>query len=204
MSLDTSARHPPRTSFKIHDMIINPSKRMKSRRVHAVLGRLDRRTDLRPQGECAQSSRSYLIMQRARTPYICTDISPSRLASARLRPTSRMTYMSSVVDVVAIAAIVYVAGRLLSRSKSASPLPPGPSGLPIIGNVLDLPQSEPYKAYIQWGHKYGTCDLQLHHLNLIECRADHARVCAWAAADHRQRSIHRDGVAGKARHTVLG
>lgn len=66
-----------------------------------------------------------------------------------------MTYVPSVVDVAAVAAVVYVASRVFSTSRTTSSLPPGPPPLPIIGNVLNLPQSEPYKAYIQWGHKYG-------------------------------------------------
>ena len=34
--------------------------------------------------------------------------------------------------------------------------PPGPTPLPIIGNVLDMPRSFPWEAYMKWGEKYGT------------------------------------------------
>ncbi|KAL1744246.1 cytochrome P450 [Schizophyllum fasciatum] len=35
------------------------------------------------------------------------------------------------------------------------PLPPGPKGLPIIGNMLDLPQSHAWKTFAKWGEEYG-------------------------------------------------
>ncbi|KAH7889232.1 cytochrome P450 [Phlebopus sp. FC_14] len=42
------------------------------------------------------------------------------------------------------------------RSKGSQvPLPPGPPSLPILGNVLDIPPTEPWITYKQWGAKYG-------------------------------------------------
>jgi hypothetical protein len=34
-------------------------------------------------------------------------------------------------------------------------LPPGPRGLPFIGNVLELPHSEPWLKYAEWSKRYG-------------------------------------------------
>jgi len=34
-------------------------------------------------------------------------------------------------------------------------LPPGPTPLPFLGNVLDLPRSREYLKYSEWGRKYG-------------------------------------------------
>ncbi|KIJ66689.1 hypothetical protein HYDPIDRAFT_85510 [Hydnomerulius pinastri MD-312] len=42
-------------------------------------------------------------------------------------------------------------------------LPPGPSGLPILGNILDIPASEPWVAYKCLGEKYG----DLVHIRLL-------------------------------------
>ena len=42
-------------------------------------------------------------------------------------------------------------------SKARTPSPPGPRPLPIIGNVLDVPQKEPWVAFTEWGKRYGEC-----------------------------------------------
>ena len=34
-------------------------------------------------------------------------------------------------------------------------LPPGPKGWPLIGNLLDIPQSDFFKTYAEWAQKYG-------------------------------------------------
>jgi hypothetical protein len=44
--------------------------------------------------------------------------------------------------------------KLLS-SKSPAPLPPGPKGYPLLGNMLDMPSSEEWLTFTQWGEKYG-------------------------------------------------
>ncbi|KAJ7596430.1 hypothetical protein C8J56DRAFT_710223, partial [Mycena floridula] len=33
--------------------------------------------------------------------------------------------------------------------------PPGPSPLPIVGNLRDLPKEKPWLAYTEWSKKYG-------------------------------------------------
>ncbi|KAF7377468.1 Cytochrome P450 [Mycena sanguinolenta] len=40
-------------------------------------------------------------------------------------------------------------------SKNPAPFPPGPKGLPILGNALDMPTSHPWITFSQWGEKYG-------------------------------------------------
>ncbi|KAG2008746.1 cytochrome P450 [Coprinopsis cinerea AmutBmut pab1-1] len=40
------------------------------------------------------------------------------------------------------------------RSKGL-PLPPGPKGLPILGNLLQIPKVKPWKVYAEWKKQYG-------------------------------------------------
>lgn len=41
------------------------------------------------------------------------------------------------------------------RNPGGFPLPPGPKGLPIIGNVFDMPKSDEWLIMTKWGKKYG-------------------------------------------------
>ena len=48
-------------------------------------------------------------------------------------------------------------------TKSSLPLPPGPPGLPIIGNVHQAPKSHAWLQYYSWGKTYGS----VVHLNMF-------------------------------------
>lgn len=47
----------------------------------------------------------------------------------------------------------YVVRKIQRRS--LGPLPPGPKGWPIIGNILDIPQKNSWLTYSEWRRKYG-------------------------------------------------
>ncbi|KAF5310372.1 hypothetical protein D9611_012042 [Ephemerocybe angulata] len=53
---------------------------------------------------------------------------------------------------IAIVALRHIKG--LSSKKL--PLPPGPRGLPFIGNALDIPQDNPWETYKGWSDQYGS------------------------------------------------
>lgn len=61
---------------------------------------------------------------------------------------------AQTLGVLAIFAILPVV-LVLKSKKRRHTLPPGPPGLPLIGNALDLPKSREWLAYQQWGRDYG-------------------------------------------------
>lgn len=60
-------------------------------------------------------------------------------------------YLSLASIVLGCAALVR-----LARLRSRPPLPPGPRGYPLIGNLLDLPPSQVWEKFSEFGKQYGT------------------------------------------------
>lgn len=63
-----------------------------------------------------------------------------------------------ILDALAITiSFVFVRSWLSWRKRRVKgfPLPPGPRGLPIIGNILDMPGENEFEVARQWGEKYG-------------------------------------------------
>ncbi|TFY83648.1 hypothetical protein EWM64_g367 [Hericium alpestre] len=60
----------------------------------------------------------------------------------------------SALDISLALVGLYVVRKLVTP-KPAAPLPPGPSGKPLIGNLLDMPKEYDYKTFAQWGEQYG-------------------------------------------------
>ncbi|KAG5644939.1 hypothetical protein DXG03_007404 [Asterophora parasitica] len=50
---------------------------------------------------------------------------------------------------------VFILNSLLRRAKQTIPLPPGPKGLPLIGNVLDMPSEKEWLTFAKWGEQFG-------------------------------------------------
>ena len=59
---------------------------------------------------------------------------------------------SFYIIVFFLVAITWVLYRDTQKDKL---LPPGPTRLPIIGNIHQLPQENPWRTYQQWSKKYG-------------------------------------------------
>lgn len=63
------------------------------------------------------------------------------------------------IDILTLLDIcVAVLGLLLLRhifGFKPSQLPPGPKGLPLIGNVLDMPTEKEWETFAHWGDVYG-------------------------------------------------
>jgi hypothetical protein len=40
------------------------------------------------------------------------------------------------------------------RNHSKLPLPPGPKGLPLVGNLFDIPSERQWEAYLKWSKEF--------------------------------------------------
>ncbi|KAF8625149.1 hypothetical protein AX17_006927 [Amanita inopinata Kibby_2008] len=60
----------------------------------------------------------------------------------------------SPLHVVCLGAASYLVYRHLSSNREGS-LPPGPRGLPIVGNAADMPTEKDWLTYTKWGQKWG-------------------------------------------------
>ncbi|VDC05155.1 unnamed protein product [Peniophora sp. CBMAI 1063] len=67
-----------------------------------------------------------------------------------------MAYTLTLTDLALASAGVWLVYRFLK--KPALPYPPGPPGLPVIGNALDIPKTamQQYKQFTEWDGKYGS------------------------------------------------
>ena len=65
-----------------------------------------------------------------------------------------LVHLDSTVLVVLLLPISFGIWLRLRNSKLLLPLPPGPKGLPLIQNLLDIPTKD-YKVFTDWGRKYG-------------------------------------------------
>ncbi|SJK99774.1 related to cytochrome P450 CYP2 subfamily [Armillaria ostoyae] len=85
------------------------------------------------------------------------------------------------LDFFLFVAGIYFVRRLLSKRRS--PLPPGPRGYPIIGNVLDMPTDRPWLTFTQWGDKWGdVCSVSMFGQSIIVLNSHRA---AYALLDKR-------------------
>ncbi|TFK33961.1 cytochrome P450 [Crucibulum laeve] len=73
-----------------------------------------------------------------------------------------MIQLDLLASVVAFTlALYFYLNKKKSNPLDAYPLPPGPKKLPILGNLLDMPQKESWKTYDKWCRELGTDILHL-------------------------------------------
>lgn len=71
-----------------------------------------------------------------------------------------MAAVPLLLQVAAVALIVYVLTSFLFGGKDSAPLPPGPKALPLVGNIRDLPPG----GAREWEHWLKHKDLYGNHL----------------------------------------
>jgi hypothetical protein len=67
---------------------------------------------------------------------------------------------------------VYLMKQVFAK-KSHAPYPPGPRGLPLVGNIQDIPLVKPWLTFAEWGKKYGkglSRFYKIMHFNTLACR----------------------------------
>jgi len=63
-----------------------------------------------------------------------------------------------MIVTILLPAVVLMVVVLLTRRRRVPKglrLVPGPKGLPLIGNTLEVPQSKPEKKFMEWAKEYG-------------------------------------------------
>ena len=105
----------------------------------------------------AKSGSSNNIRCQAEGIYV-GDVIPLTLPTfSHCTPTSNMAWLF-----VALSTACYVSIYLLRRllrplpRYNGRPLPPGPTPLPVLGNLLDVPKTFPWRGYRQLSRQYGT------------------------------------------------
>ncbi|KAI0659943.1 cytochrome P450 [Cubamyces menziesii] len=71
---------------------------------------------------------------------------------------SSFTLLKSPLDAIYIllaASIILITLLSWRRDRTRAPLPPGPRGLPFVGNILDVSREQPWRAFQKLAHKYG-------------------------------------------------
>jgi hypothetical protein len=63
-------------------------------------------------------------------------------------------FLTTIV-LVGISGIVTVLAYRKLKAKGRLPLPPGPPGLPIVGNIFDIPEEDFWWKYKEWSDQYG-------------------------------------------------
>jgi hypothetical protein len=72
-------------------------------------------------------------------------------------PAMSLEVLCQPLNVCIVASFLVLAFALRYGNKRPRlPLPPGPKGLPLIGNLLDIPKDKPWETYNEWSKQYGT------------------------------------------------
>lgn len=68
-------------------------------------------------------------------------------------------WLPIVIPVLILLWARFEASRKALQRRKGLPYPPGPKGLPIIGNALDMPKSREWEKAAEWRSKYGELEI---------------------------------------------
>jgi hypothetical protein len=88
----------------------------------------------------------------------------------------------SVFDIVVLLTILFwilliIHGR--RQNPLGLPLPPGPAGLPLVGNVLNFPKMNSWLVAAQWRKEYGEYIYEPYQTKSL-IKQSHRRSCVYA------------------------
>lgn len=61
----------------------------------------------------------------------------------------------TITDIFFAFLALLVFEKSLRRFSLRPALPPGPKGLPVVGNILDMPSEKEWLTFAQWGERWG-------------------------------------------------
>ncbi|KAL0949180.1 hypothetical protein HGRIS_009258 [Hohenbuehelia grisea] len=80
---------------------------------------------------------------------------------------SLITYYTQFSAILILLVVFALLAKVLRR-RSSPRLPPGPKGLPLIGNVLDMPSTHEWLTFAKWGETWGDiCSVTVFGQSLI-------------------------------------
>ena len=92
-----------------------------------------------------------------------------------------------------IVAVISIGLWLVTRRKNGGlPYPPGPKGLPFIGNALDLNLKEPHATYTQWAEQYGAHLLCSCDFSVSQCLTRGHCLLSYIQPRFRHHKFHKD------------
>ena len=55
-----------------------------------------------------------------------------------------------VREYVMVLLVGYIVAWVIRKARNLLPLPPGPIGFPIVGNIFDIPRDKAWLTYMEW------------------------------------------------------